>query len=263
MVTIELERTVVAKALEINDSIFVTKDELGRGIDAAKTASQTGEHIGVIDADDNYYEVRVLHASDAGASFCVTQRKTGLVGDDALAITVAQSACEPEAMKTIVRGTTELGASELVPLVTRHSRSVAALEWQRLDTLVMKTSLLAGRDCQPRFQDPVTIDEALDRIDRYDLVVVYWERATDDDQYDQKLSDLVQRSVANDSTMHIALVFGPEGGLADDEVAKFMDAGDNVVCASLGPTVLSCDTAAITAMTLVQSAVRRLLDSLR
>lgn len=263
MVTIELGRTVISKALESSDSVFVTKDELGREIDAFKTASQTGRHIGVVDADDDYYEVRVLHASDAGASFCVAQRDDAQDEDDVLSVSIAQSGCSADRMKTIVRAATELGATELLPLITERSRSVGALEWQQLDKLVTKASLLAGLSHQPRFRDPASLADAIGCIGSYDLVIVFWERAAEVDAYVSKMVETAQRAFSNDSPLRIALIFGPEGGLTDDEVAMCLKAGDNVVCASLGSTVLSCDTATITAMAQVQCSARRVLNALR
>jgi 16S rRNA (uracil1498-N3)-methyltransferase len=51
----------------------------------------------------------------------------------------------------------------------------------------------------------------------------------------------------------IVLAIGPEGGWANDELKQFADAGWKA--ASLGPTILRAETAAISALAIASSAI--------
>ena len=64
------------------------------------------------------------------------------------------------------------------------------------------------------------------------------------------------RDVLPDAPTSVALVVGPEGGLADTEVTRFLEAG--TVLASLGAQILRAETASIVAATLVLHRYERI-----
>jgi 16S rRNA (uracil1498-N3)-methyltransferase len=66
-----------------------------------------------------------------------------------------------------------------------------------------------------------------------------------------EVSDQPLRSLAIPADGEIVLVVGPEGGIADDEVAAFEAAG--AVVRRLGPTVLRTSTAGTVAAAIVMA----------
>lgn len=57
--------------------------------------------------------------------------------------------------------------------------------------------------------------------------------------------------LASDSFQEVTLAIGPEGGWTEDELTSFQDAG--WISATIGPTILRAETAAIAATAIVLS----------
>jgi len=84
----------------------------------------------------------------------------------------------------------------------------------------------------------VSWTEVLRRVAKEPLAIVLWEEAS-----------LPMRTALSGSSDRIALVIGPEGGLAREEAEALADAGGQLV--SLGPTILRTENAALVAASAV------------
>ena len=140
---------------------------------------------------------------------------------------------------------TEIGVGTIVPWAAE--RSVAVWRGERATKSLAKwratareAAKQARRASFPEVAELATTTEAHTLLRIVDLAVVLHEDA------EVALADL---EVPETGT--IALVVGPEGGLADTEVAHFADAGAHVV--RLGPEVLRTSTAGLAAAAVLLS----------
>ncbi len=160
----------------------------------------------------------------------------------ALPITLAQAITANDAMDYAVRKATELGAAAIQPLVTARSAPLPAGErgekrrahWQHIAIAACEQ---CGRNRVPDVLAPKTFADWLAGW-RGGGIVFAPEAA-------RSLAALPA------PTAPIALVIGPEGGLAADEVAAAVRAG--FVAAQLGPRVLRAETAAVAALAAVHA----------
>jgi len=138
---------------------------------------------------------------------------------------------------------TELGVAAVIPLLT--SRTVPAGEgrdrlarWERVAREAAKQS---GRAVVPAIAAPMALQAWLAARDPTGLLVCFWER---------ELTPLAGRLPAI-RPARATVVVGPEGGLADEEVAGLEEAG--AIVAGLGPRVLRTETAGPVAVALLQA----------
>jgi len=154
-------------------------------------------------------------------------------------------------LDTIVRQATEIGVSGISPILTE--RVVVKLEaqkaakksdrWQKIATEAAKQS---HRISIPKVTGVLSWQEALEELKKFDHTVVFWE-----EEHEKLLFEALKPEVHS-----IALVIGPEGGLAEKEVADLKDIGAEVV--TLGESILRTETAGPVAVALTLYELRRM-----
>jgi 16S rRNA (uracil1498-N3)-methyltransferase len=142
----------------------------------------------------------------------------------------------------IVQKAVEMGVSRLQPVLTRHTQ-VARLNTQRMRANAIEAAEQCGILSLPDIDAPVSLARALARRHVGRLLVF-----CDED------SEIAKPAAALSGlpSSPLAVLIGPEGGFAEDERASLLKL-PNVVRLSLGPRILRADTAAVAALTLVQT----------
>lgn len=141
-------------------------------------------------------------------------------------------------MEWAIEKCTELGVSRIVPLIARrtdaHLAAAAVKRVERWRRMVREASEQSRRVSPPEISGPVKLQDALQPSTGLRIVL-------------SEVEDTMQlREVAGaDSSGEITFAIGPEGGWSEDELQRFKDSG--WTSASLGPTILRAETAAIAA----------------
>jgi 16S rRNA (uracil1498-N3)-methyltransferase len=163
-----------------------------------------------------------------------------------LAVTLAQGISRGERMDYTLQKAVELGVGRIVPLATERStvrldaeRAARRLEhWQGI---VRHACEQSGRTALPTL-DGITTVPGLAAAERAPLRLMLDPAAA------APLTELAQ---AGATPPDVCLAIGPEGGFSPAERALLEDAG--FVGARLGPRVLRTETAALVALSLLQS----------
>jgi 16S rRNA (uracil1498-N3)-methyltransferase len=136
----------------------------------------------------------------------------------------------------------ELGVSSIAPVFAKrtdtHLVSAARKRAERWRRIAHEAAQQSRRDAAPLIADPERLETAIAKADGSRIVLAEGER-------EQRLIDLLG------SEENLSLAIGPEGGWAESELALFQSNGWKF--ASLGPTILRAETAAIAAVAIVQS----------
>lgn len=136
---------------------------------------------------------------------------------------------------------TELGVSLITPLITQrtdaHLAKASKTRVERWRRIAHEAAQQSRRDQLPEIQDPEKFEEAISTAKGQTVLLAEGERKT-------RLIDL-----ESGSTWSLAV--GPEGGWTESELALFREAGWTF--ASLGQTILRAETAAISAVAIVQA----------
>lgn len=152
---------------------------------------------------------------------------------------LVQCLAKGEKMDAIIRDATELGATRIAPaeaersvvrLVKQPDRAAErSARWRRI---AIEASRQCGRNEAPSIDEPASLDHVLTTLDA-DLKILLLPDA------EISLRDVLT-NVPNLSS--IALVVGPEGGIAPDEITLAIEHG--WITTKLGPLVLRTETVA-------------------
>jgi 16S rRNA (uracil1498-N3)-methyltransferase len=145
-----------------------------------------------------------------------------------------------------VQKVVEMGVSLLQPVITRHTQ-VARVNLDRMRANVIEAAQQCGVLQVPSVAEPAPFDRVANGADR--LLVFCDEGA----ELGNPVA-VLEAARQNTSGAPIAVLIGPEGGFADEERALLLKRPKTVRIA-LGPRILRADTAAVAALTLVQTVL--------
>ena len=162
-------------------------------------------------------------------------------------VTLALAIFKFDRMEWAIEKCTELGVTRIVPFAARrtdaHLAAAAVKRVERWRRIAREASEQARRAAPPEIFDPVKLHDVLALPGERRLLLSEVEGSV-------SLSELC--GVGGSS----ALAIGPEGGWTGDELRAFAQAGWK--SASLGPTILRAETAAIAAIAVVMAHTPRL-----
>ncbi len=138
---------------------------------------------------------------------------------------------------------TELGASRLLPVITRRTQAARV----NLDRL-LANAVEAAEQCGLLSVPEVAVEEKLEAA----IAHLEPERTLVFCDEDAPVADPVAALAVLPRGAPLAVLVGPEGGF-DDAERRMLLARPNILRLSLGPRIMRADTAAIAALTLVQA----------
>ncbi len=159
-------------------------------------------------------------------------------------ITLLLAVFKFDRMEWAIEKCTELGVARIVPVIARrsekHLAGASAKRVERWRKIALQAGEQSRRPTPPEIAAPLKLQAAISLIPALRIVL-------DESESGTALRDLL----TSDRDNEIALAIGPEGGWTADELESFQKAGWH--SASLGPTILRAETAAIAAMAIAVS----------
>lgn len=203
---------------------------------------RVGEPVDLTDGAGTIVHAVVEAVRRAELTVVVTERI--VVPPSVPRLTVVQALARGGRDEQAVEAMTEVGVDQVIGW--QASRSVA--KWtDRTSAKWISTSRAATKQARrawcPVITGPVTTPEVAALLRAADVGIVLHEQAT------QPLSGLALAGATE-----IVVVVGPEGGIAEEELALLSDAGGAVV--RLGDTVLRSSTAGVAALAVICAATR-------
>jgi 16S rRNA (uracil1498-N3)-methyltransferase len=151
-------------------------------------------------------------------------------------------------MEVLLQKCTELGVSGLTPFISNRSQGNLVAQSRHKEERWRRIIEEACKQCtrpQPMSLETMrSFEEVLSTADddRPTVKILFWEK--------ERQGSLTDFSAAIKQAATVRLLFGPEGGFADSEVAAARLAGWQT--SGLGPRILRSETAAIAATAIVQ-----------
>jgi 16S rRNA (uracil1498-N3)-methyltransferase len=205
-----------------------------------------GAQVVVFNGHGHEYVTEVERLEDDGV-VCRILCQTEAQPTQVVSITLGQGLPKAEKFAWVIQKTTELGVSEIVPLLTERvvprlsQRHFAAKvgRWERLAREACKQS---GRAAVPRLWPPTPLETFLASCQSAALKLVLWEG--------ERTRPLRAVLAASEPVASAAVVVGPEGGLTPEEVAR--GAAYGFLPVGLGKRILRTETAGLLVVALLQ-----------
>lgn len=141
----------------------------------------------------------------------------------------------------------EMGAGRLQPVLTQHTQ-VHRLNTDRMRANVIEAAEQCGILSLAEVGEPMGLDRFLASRAGGERLLVFCDE-------DAEIADPVAAlQAARDAAKGVDLLVGPEGGFSTEERALLLKQ-PNILRLALGPRIMRADTAAVAALTLVQTVM--------
>ncbi len=211
-----------------------------------------GDFVRLIDGEGAEAIARVDAAAHSEAALSIIEIRSHERGSG-VELTVVQALLKGRAFDEVVRRCSELGVTEIVPVLTARTigRLPAGAEESRLarwEAVALAAVKQSRGVFVPRIGAVRDLATVRGQVSGYDRALVAWEEEAEADLRD---------ALGTPAPRRILLVVGPEGGLAADEVEGLVAAGATPV--SVGRRVLRADWAAAAVAAMISYEVGGLL----
>jgi 16S rRNA (uracil1498-N3)-methyltransferase len=206
---------------------------------------QPGEILSVIDDQGTRYRTEITEVTSRAVIGRILDQTPAPVKAKT-SIVLAQALLKGEKMDWVIQKATELGVDRIVPVLAGHSvvrPRVDRIEHQRArwQRIALEAAQQSERRSIPVIDEPGTIAQLLSCSATAVSKILLAERS----------SGASLSSLPLPGSGDLWLLIGPEGGWKEKEVQQTLAEGFTAV--TLGPRILRAETAAIAAVTVVQS----------
>jgi len=212
-----------------------------------------GDRISVFDGSGYEYETEITEIS-ASCMNCriLNVQKSSL--EPRTKVTLFQGIPKAGKLDVIVQKAVELGVHKIVPVSCLRSvakipvGSRGANKIERLNKISREAAKQCGRGLVPQVAEPVGFCDVISALKNYDLSIMLYEELGHSGEKNLKQ---VLRSSIGAAAENIAVIIGPEGGIAREEADAFLELGGETFAVGLGRRILRTETAGSTALSII------------
>lgn len=235
-----IHRFYVAQALSINQTLLLS-DEVTHHIKVLRI--RIGETVCLFNGNGSDYFAQLQQLNRQQAEMKVLTEEANLC-ESPLSVHLAQAIARGEKMDWVIQKSTELGVSEITPLLTENcnvklpqERLINKVEhWQKV---AISASEQSGRAKVPKVHMPQSLSAWLEQHKN---------------QINFLLSPKANQDIKSRSQnlKSCGLLIGPEGGFSQQELS-LANEGYQLFPLALGPRILRTETAGMAAISILQS----------
>ena len=235
-----IPRIYTAQPLSIGTEILLPEQAGEHAVRVLRL--ERGHPLILINGDGREYDAELASLAKRAVTAVIKQARA-VDREAPLSITLAQSIARGEKMDWILQKATELGVSQVVPLITE--RTEVKLDEERAerrmahwDSVIESACEQCGRTTLPALARPQRIDRWLSALDFSGLRLAMIPGG------EMTVRDLPAMEAG------VIVVVGPEGGLSEQDVVMLRQA--DFFGLKLGPRILRTETAGVVACHTVQ-----------
>jgi 16S rRNA (uracil1498-N3)-methyltransferase len=223
-----------------NDNHFII-DEEDRHHIVKVMRMQIGDQVICVDSEGKQAVCRLAEITDSSVVADVVQWKDEIT-ELPISITIASGLPKGDKLEWIVQKGTELGAHKFLPFtaarsVVKWDEKKSAKKIDRWQKIAKEAAEQSHRAFMPEILSPMSFKAMLEKSKDFHYKLAAFEEESRNGET-SIFSATLQKIKKGESLL---LVFGPEGGLADDEVQLLKDNGFGLC--GLGPRILRTETA--------------------
>ena len=205
-----------------------------------------GDQLLIFDGKGNCYRTSISKVTNREIKVAMIE-KVPCNAESPLHIVLVQALLQGEKMDFVVQKTTELGVCEVIPAVTARSQIRTTRKTARWKKIAEEAARQSGRSIVPTIHNVLTFPEIFHVRDCAGVLFAPHNGM----DVSLAVKQLKQRFKQNSGGQNcLYLLIGPEGGFTEEEMMLAHNQG--FLLTSVGPRVLRAETAAISAVTLMQ-----------
>lgn len=207
-----------------------------------------GDVITLSDANGIDCEAELVSVGERVHARVLELRKN--TSEPSIEVTLYQALPKVGKFETIVQKSVELGVSRIVPMLTsrcvsRPDQKAMQRKIERYQKICSEAAKQSGRGKIPEIGQLMEYTDVLDVMGSYDCCLFFYEEGG------KEIGSLLPETVKT-----VAIVIGSEGGFSQEEVQAAQEKGACI--ATLGPRILRCETAPITALSILMYLTKNL-----
>lgn len=157
-----------------------------------------------------------------------------------LNVTLFQAIIKGDKMDLIVQKATELGVTDIYPIITERSEVKNTNKIPRWQKIADESIKQCGRSISPIIRPELNFKYIFEQ-NKSDLNLIF---------YEIEENSSIKEVLVSDQIKSVSLIIGPEGGFTINEVKLATD--NDFITVGLGKRILRAETASIVAITLIQ-----------
>jgi 16S rRNA (uracil1498-N3)-methyltransferase len=201
-----------------------------------------GDEVLVFNGRDGEWRARIVAAGKRATTLEVVDQTRVQPPHSGIVLVMALVKRTP--LETVIAKSVELGVGE-IRLVTTERTNADHARIDRLEAIATEAAEQTGRLDVPRILAPAPLTRVLD-AQPGEGRLIFCDEAGD--------APPLLEILGGQAAGHLAVLIGPEGGFSASERAG-LRSRSGVIAVSLGPRILRADTAALSALTLVQAVL--------
>ncbi len=168
-------------------------------------------------------------------------------------VTIMQGLPKADKMELIIQKSVELGVNNIIPIEMK--RCVVKLKdkdkikkierWQKISVVAAKQS---GRNIIPEINQVENLKNICETFENYDIVLLAYENEKEN-TIKNELKQLKEKNQNKNEDVKIAILIGPEGGIAEEEVEIARKKGAKII--TLGKRILRTETVALNVLSII------------
>ena len=165
-------------------------------------------------------------------------------------VTIFQGLPKADKMELVIQKSVELGVYDITPL--QMKRCVVKLNekdklkkiqrWQKISEVAAKQ---CGRNIIPKINNIVNVKEVCNLCNEYDIVLIAYEN----EKENTLKKELKNLKKLDKEEIKVAVIIGPEGGIAPEEIEMFEENGAKII--TLGNRILRTETVALSVLSII------------
>ncbi|MEH7353207.1 16S rRNA (uracil(1498)-N(3))-methyltransferase [Neobacillus drentensis] len=227
-----------------DDRFFIVEEDRHHIVKVMRM--QIGDQIICVDPEGKQAVCRLAEITDESVVADVVQWKDE-VTELPISITIASGLPKGDKLEWIIQKGTELGAHQFLPFAAKRSvvkwdEKKAAKKIERWQKIAKEAAEQSHRAFMPEIVSPMSFKELLTKSKDFNYKLAAFE----DESRNGETSVFSSTLKKINKGESLLLVFGPEGGLANEEVQLLKEHGFGLC--GLGPRILRTETAPLYAL---------------
>lgn len=234
----QVEEKIKIIGNDVNHIKNVLREKIGNKLTICNTYDMKDYLCEIIKLDEEYIE-------------CQIKEKIENNVESNIKVTIMQGLPKADKMELIIQKSVELGVFDITPVemkrcvvkLNEKDKTKKIERWQKISEVAAKQ---CGRNIIPTMNSIINLKNVCNLLNEYDIVLIAYEKEKET-TLKQVLNEIKQGH--NGKKIKIAIIIGPEGGIAPEEVEMLKENGAKTI--TLGKRILRTETVALNVLSVI------------